>query len=1007
MVARFAPWLDPARIGAFDIRAYLISYATMMIPNVAFGCALLFAIAVLTRNSLATYAGSIVLYVLYFISAALTNSPLMAASRPGAGGGAGAALFDPFGLSAFFEVTRFWSAAAKNVDLVGAQPLFVVNRVLWLGVSEGIAIVVARMFSFRQRSAAPSKTKVIARRDRSRSNSALWSATSLHLRILKSKPFLALLLLWLGLAASEIFSDLLNGEYGAALYPSTGIIIETLRMPLSLIGTILLIFYGSELYWREQRDRIAPIINATPTSPIVLLSAKAIALATIVVTLVFTGILPGIAIQLLRGPQHFNALAYLSFFVSGGGPLVLFAVAVLFLNALSPGKYAGMVFSLLFVILTSRPQMIGLNHPLFRYGWTPPLRFSEVAGFGYDVPPFAAMLLHWTLVAALLFLLTAMKAARIRKVLLIGVALLVVASTAWLYTRIDNEDVLDWRAQYEKKYRALASLPRPRITAVTTNVDLYDRRVHVAGTYELTNESSAPIARVLVALRRDATNVQFAIPNATLRRDEQFGMADFILARPLQPGERTHLRYDATFVRDVFDFDADDSIEPNGSFLLNIRVLPTLGYRWMYQIQDPRERNKRGLGPAVELIEGDVTADADDVRFAATISTPRDQTAIAPGRIVRTWTNGGRRFTEFRADRTIRNIFAIASARYDVLRKTHRGIALEMHYEPSHKVNAARMLDVAAQTLDYADAEFGPYGAAQLRMAEVPSYADFGALAMPNSVFFTEHRSFLIDVRNPNRLDLLGRRVAHEVAHQWWGFIVAPASAPGSTFIVESLTKYTELMVLERLHGRDHVRRLLDVERDRYLAGRAGDENPEVPLLRVGNQSHLYYAKGAMVLYAIRDLIGETQLNAALRAFVAEQSSRHGLTRATDLLPHLRRVANDEQYALMMQWLNDIVLYDLSVASMTSRQRADGRWDVVAHVRAVKTHVDGAGNESPLPMRESIDLRAVDAAGETIIEQKHVLHDGDNAVTLIVDRQPAEVIVDPWMLRINKRSSSL
>jgi ABC-type transport system involved in multi-copper enzyme maturation permease subunit len=155
IAVRFGPWLDPARIAPFDLRPYLASFAVMTIPNVAFAAALLFALAVLTRNALATYAGAVVLYVLYLMSAALTSSPLMAASSPGAGGGAGAALLDPFGLSAFFEVTRFWTASAKSTAFIGTQPLLLANRAIWLGATATIWLFVLRTFSFRTRGAVP------------------------------------------------------------------------------------------------------------------------------------------------------------------------------------------------------------------------------------------------------------------------------------------------------------------------------------------------------------------------------------------------------------------------------------------------------------------------------------------------------------------------------------------------------------------------------------------------------------------------------------------------------------------------------------------------------------------------------------------------------------------------------------------------------------------------------------------------------------------------------------
>lgn len=1001
------PFVDPARRAAFSLVPYATSFAVIMLPNVVFAAVVLFAIAVMTRNALATYGGAVVLYLLYFLTAALTNSPLMAGSKPGAGSEPALALLDPFGLSAFFEVTRLWTSAAKNRWFVGSQGLILANRALWLLTSSAAWLFVQHRFSFRTRRGTPSSLPVEQASPRRamekraitvapRTFASYLSTTAQSLRILVSKPFLALLAVWIVLAGTEIYGEILDTEYGAALYPATGLVMDAVSTPLEIIGAILLIFYGAELYWREQRYRFASIVDSTPISSMTILAAKATTLAALIASLIGAGILPGLLLQVLRGPQHISVVAYLALFASAGLPLFAFAIAVLLINALSPGKYAGMVFTVLFLVLSKRPSFLGLEHPLWRYGATPPLQYSEVSGFGYQVAPFAALALHWLVVASVFFFLASAFWRTRREVpkRAIAIALLLsVISGAWLFARIDSEDQIAWKAEYEKTYGPLATLPQPRLAAIDTGVDLHQRRVDVRGHYELVNLTRVPISRVLVALRREAKNVTLKIADARVVKDARFGMYDIALARPLQPGARTQLQFAATFTRETFDLDADDAIVPNGSFLISFRILPSIGYRRTYELDDPREREKQGLKAArAELIEGDVPADAEDIRFAATISTPADQTAIAPGVIERTWTSGDRRYVRFAQPR-MRNFFAIVSARYAVAKGPRN---IELFYEPKHRANVQAMIDVAARALAYCETNFGPYHASQLRLAEVPSSANFGALAMPNNIFLTEHRTFLIDRRNANRADLLSRRIAHEVGHQWWGYEVAPGSSPGSTFIVESLAKYTELAVVEGMHGREHVRQLLNVDRDRYLAGRGRDEATEMPLLRVGSQPHLYYGKGSVVLYGIRDLVGEAALNSALRAFVAEESSRHGLTRATDLLPHLRRIANDEQYALIHQWLNDIILYDFAIASADVKNGL-----VTVRVLAKKTRADGEGNETPLPMHESIALRVTNAQGETLYERKHAL-DGDDVFSFAVQGEPLFVQVDPWLTRVDK-----
>jgi ABC-2 type transport system permease protein len=150
LVARFMPWHDPDRLGAVHPTHYLWALLVIAVPNMLFAAATLFALSTVTRSVLASYAGSVLIYVLYFVASALTNSPLMASSVPGIDESAWlAALLDPFALSAFFEQTRNWTPALRNTKLIGLTGNFLLNRLVWLAASVAILAVVYRLFSFR------------------------------------------------------------------------------------------------------------------------------------------------------------------------------------------------------------------------------------------------------------------------------------------------------------------------------------------------------------------------------------------------------------------------------------------------------------------------------------------------------------------------------------------------------------------------------------------------------------------------------------------------------------------------------------------------------------------------------------------------------------------------------------------------------------------------------------------------------------------------------------------
>ena len=142
--------IDPDRVGPVILVHYLQAFAFVILPDLLFTATVVFAIAALTRSAPASYVGSVVLYALYFVAAALTNSPLMAASASNAGASMSlAALLDPFGLTAFFEQTRYWTILERDTQMIALAGNFLVNRIIWTFAALMIVAIVYRAYPFR------------------------------------------------------------------------------------------------------------------------------------------------------------------------------------------------------------------------------------------------------------------------------------------------------------------------------------------------------------------------------------------------------------------------------------------------------------------------------------------------------------------------------------------------------------------------------------------------------------------------------------------------------------------------------------------------------------------------------------------------------------------------------------------------------------------------------------------------------------------------------------------
>jgi hypothetical protein len=1048
--------VEAERLGRTDPGAYLWALLVIGLPNLVVIGSFVFAVAALTRSTLASYVGGVFLYAAYFLCAILVGSPLVASAAPATAEAlARGALLDPFGLTAVAEQTRLWTADAREVRHLSLSGRLLANRVLWLAVSAAVLALVHRRFRLRVDPRRPRASRrpveaeaagdapayaPVAVGGRGAGWRALVSAARVQLGyVLGSRPFLALMALWVVVAWANMSASE-AAEYGTTLYPTTGILLAIARPMLSQLGTVVLVYFSAELMWRERAAHLSEILDATPTGSVVFYLARLAALALTVAVMTLATVAVSILFQLSRGYPHVQPGVIVSFAASALLPLLMFAVAALLAQALAPNRYVGMLAALLLAMLALRGEMFGLEHHLLRYAGGPQAPHSDMAGGGQAAASFGWFMLYWCAFAALLAFVTIGAwrrgtAATLRRriaaiprrlgrrgvagaaaclALFLGTGGFVFYNTNVLNQHQTRAGALAWSAEYERAYRRYAAQPLPAVAAVRAAMELEPERrgFRLAGTYLLENRGARPIDTVWVSLPRTARGADARLEGADrIARDTRFGMHGFRMRRPLAPGGRAVLTFRVAHEeRGVRSSGFDRAVVDNGSLVTHGQAFPLLGYRGSYEIDDPAERRRHGLAARVEedasaLAEAPGEAMADWATFETTVSTSPDQIAVAPGELRREWRQGGRRHFHYVLRRPSLKQFGYTSARYRVRRVMHRGVAVEVFFHPGHARNVEQMLRAATVSLDVFTRAFGAYPHRTLRIVEVPSFAPFGAYATPGLIWFAEHRGFLTDARDSTALDLVTRRVAHEVAHQWWGHQVNPGSGPGASLVVESVAKYGEQMVLRRLRGEGQVTRLMEFDLRRYVAGRAEDRDDERPLSRATSQPHLYYGKGGVVMNALRDLLSEDAMNRALRRVLEEHAYPRPAARAEHLVAALVQAAPERDRALVGQWLNGIVTYDLAVDSATYRRLPDGRYEVRAVVRTGKTMRRGE-RETPLGMEESIDVAVYAAhpdpsAAAPLHVAKHRVTSGSNELRIVVRGRPASIAVDPFVHRID------
>ena len=316
-------------------------------------------------------------------------------------------------------------------------------------------------------------------------------------------------------------------------------------------------------------------------------------------------------------------------------------------------------------------------------------------------------------------------------------------------------------------------------------------------------------------------------------------------------------------------------------------------------------------------------------------------------------------------------------------------------------------------SVTYFSKVFSPYQHKQVRILEFPSYRSF-AQAFPNTIPYSEGIGFIADVTGENAIDLPYYVTAHELAHQWWAHQVMGANTQGGTMLIETLAQYGALLVMEQKYGKDQIRKFLKYELDRYLAGRGSDPEGELPLYRVENQQYIHYRKGSVIMYSLKDYLGEDVVNSALRALIAERGfSAEPHATSLDLLRHLKEAAPLDQHHLIEDLVEKITIFDLTAEAATAKLDGDA-YTVAFDLSATKFYADAEGQEQEATFDFPVDIGVFRkspadptfGADDVIYLQKHQLDGGQVTLDIPVSSEPVFVGIDPYNKLVDRNSDN-
>lgn len=718
-------WEEAERFGPLRIGDYVYGTLTFLWPNLLLTGTIFFCLVALTRKIFVSYVGSILFFILYLVALTLAsdleNQELVS-------------ILDPFGGSAFFEVTKYLTPLEQNTFHAPLVDNLLINRLLWPAVAVALLLFTLFRFDFaRFLGGGRQKVKKAAEKLAGAAAGAvsiptveqnfvtsgyvrqMFAQAWIEFKSILRDPYFA------GIISGALLFLFLDGWfgntiYGTPSYPTTYIMLEMKNATYIFFVLIIIVFYTGEVVHRDRTVKFDQISDALPVPNWAIYGGKLLTMFLVTFLLVTMVWIVGIISQTIQGYPNYDFGQYFTdlYLLTWPQYLVLMSLAF-FVHVLVNKKFLGHVVAIgIYAAIFFIPSIMEIDYNMLLFGSRPGYTISDMNGFGHFLKAVTTFNVYWMAFGAILLILGGLFWARgtdnawksrfqrfsqdwgMKPAIGIIGALVVFALSGFtIYQNVSvknsyrtQEEGLDIQEDYELKYRSYLTMLQPKITDTEIFVDLVpeERNVTARGVFQIANKGNEAIDSLFLNFnysQKVATMPVFKINGQQLEpavRDDRHNLSFYHLADPLEPGETATMEMVVEGGFDAYPNEGSQrDIVFNGTFLNN-SIFPNFGYSSQGEIGSDLERKKRGLEvrdyalpPADDPVGFSnllFEDDADFVTFKATVSTAPDQIAVAPGKLIKEYEKDGRRYFEYANEGKIQNFFNISSARYELTEET-------------------------------------------------------------------------------------------------------------------------------------------------------------------------------------------------------------------------------------------------------------------------------------------------------------------------------------------------
>ena len=637
-----SPWVNPDKLEAARYLPYLYTYLQTTVPNALLLGAIFFSVSLIARDIFIIWLSLVIYFIATRLSSVLFSSLQLQTL---------AALVDPEGNFAKRSISKYWSTYDKNHLFYTLKGLFLLNRIVWVGIATIVWFLGYKFFSFsasprqlitwKPKLADSSKVsfiptffnpaalpKTTVSFTTGNHLKSLWSLSLDECRSLWRNTYFRIILLF-GMLLLFAISFQVGKIYDTQTLPVTYEMIEFFGGTFQLLIVVVTILFAGELVWKARQYKMSNILDALPVPNWVFYTSKLSGLFFMQIILQVIVLVCGILVQMIKGYTSFEVFLYIRYLF--GIQLIdymMLAVLAFFVQTLVKNKYMGFFIAGLFYFWNSAFATVVLKTNLLRFASDPGVTYSDMNGFGHVVYSFIIFKLYWgafclvlAVVSTLLWVrgtedrlkqrwqgalvkanAASWRVAVIGLVLFSGLGGFIYYNTNILNKFYSDDQQEEMQANFEKKYRRYRNIPQPKITGVQINLDLYPNTLglHANCVYNMRNKSLVAIDSVHINMPAGVklNTLVFDKPYSLVYNDSYYKYMIYKLAKPLLPGETTAIIFDVDIVTKGFQQNFTGLSTPlyNGTFINNGNFLPTIGYNDGLELADNNRRKKYQLG---------------------------------------------------------------------------------------------------------------------------------------------------------------------------------------------------------------------------------------------------------------------------------------------------------------------------------------------------------------------------------------------------------------------------